>query len=247
MTDFYAHIVDIYDHMTGFEFRLEREQAALSVWKDRYQLQQVVDMGCGTGLHAIALARLGLKVIAADPCAAMITRARENANRHSITIDWLTSPMQGVEDAITTPQDAVFCLGNTIPHVLTRRELNQAIRSLIKIVKPGGIIVFQLLNYQRILYQQERIVGVKRHENWEFVRFYDFLATLIRFNILTIDWSVTPPRTRLVSTDLYPYEVDEIVDLLKLNTISKVELFSDLNFAPFDAAISRDVVCVAQL
>ena len=52
-----------YDTMTRFHERIPDETAMLKTWVERYQLRSVVDLACGTGLHAIILAQLGLQPV----------------------------------------------------------------------------------------------------------------------------------------------------------------------------------------
>ena len=47
---------------------------------------QVLDVACGTGHHAIALARKGHQVVGTDLSRAMVERARENAEAAGATV-----------------------------------------------------------------------------------------------------------------------------------------------------------------
>lgn len=55
--------------------------------------QNVLDLGCGIGRHAIFLAQKGFNVIAADMSPNGIIYARKLANESGVTIDWLLSDM----------------------------------------------------------------------------------------------------------------------------------------------------------
>ncbi|MBD3308567.1 hypothetical protein GF339_19275, partial [candidate division KSB3 bacterium] len=53
---FYEEIAEQYDSMTRFQMRMPRETEMLKGWIARYHFCSVVDIACGTGLHAIILA-----------------------------------------------------------------------------------------------------------------------------------------------------------------------------------------------
>jgi SAM-dependent methyltransferase len=244
--DFYEGLSATYDRMTRFESRLDREKTILRTWVDRYGLGSVLDAACGTGLHVIALRKLGITAIGTDISAPMIQKALENAKANSVDAEFVMAGMTDLRDAVETEFDAVFCLGNSIPHLLSNRDLIGAFESFAGILKPGGLLLLQLLNYERILASRNRIVGNHSDGNLEFVRFYDFHDPLIRFNILVIDHSSKPNSHRLHSTELYPYTCKELTDALSDMSFTDVEIFGSMNRDEFDPSESTDLVISAR-
>ncbi|RPJ50835.1 MAG: class I SAM-dependent methyltransferase, partial [Acidobacteria bacterium] len=70
--DFYKELASDYDSMTRFKQRLRGEEQMLRRWRERYGFNSALDAACGTGLHAVVLAQMGVKATAADPSAAML-------------------------------------------------------------------------------------------------------------------------------------------------------------------------------
>ena len=72
---------------------------------------RVLDMGCGTGRHAIELARRGYQVTGVDISAGMLAQAKANAEKSGVQIDWVHCAAQ--EFVTQQPFDAVysFCEG----------------------------------------------------------------------------------------------------------------------------------------
>ncbi len=142
--------------------------------------------------------------------------------------------------------DAILCMGNSIPHVHEQAELEQTLRGFVELLNPGGIVAIQLLNYARVLERQERIVGISRQDQREYVRFYDFLDPFVRFNILEIDWSGPTATNRLHSTLLRPWTHEAICTALGTAGCESIESFGDIKFGPFIAEQSDTVMLIGR-
>jgi ubiquinone/menaquinone biosynthesis C-methylase UbiE len=55
---------------------------------------RVVDIGCGHGRHALALAEVGVNVVGIDRSAALLARARELADASRAHVDWIRADMR---------------------------------------------------------------------------------------------------------------------------------------------------------
>lgn len=244
--EFYRSLADGYDDMTGFDKRLARDEAVLRRWVKQYQIRSAIDVGCGTGAHAVVLARLGVRVVGTDLSEEMLARARENARRHAAQVDWFAAPMQQLRQQLNDRFHAIFCLGNTLPHVLEPADLQQTFRGFHDLLVPGGLLLLQLLNYERVLAQRQRLVGVNRSGDTEYVRFYDFETDTIRFNILNLKWSGGQATHSLTSTTLRPYGLADLAPQLQEAGFGEQSSFSDLNSAPFDPQRSGNLVIAAR-
>ncbi len=242
--EFYQDIADRYDEMTRFRQRLSSETRVMQRWLDRYGFRTVLDAACGTGLHAIILAKLGLRVTGADISEAMLARAREHAEESGVSVRWVQSPMQELKKNIDEKFDAVLCLGNSLPHLLQKKDLYDALNNFAALLKPGGRVAIQLLNYQRILSQKQRIVGVNRFGDREYIRFYDFGQDKIHFNILTIHWNGDKNTFSLHTTLLYPYRKDELKQAMFKSGFKSIEFFGDMQFNPYHDEKSPNLVIV---
>jgi SAM-dependent methyltransferase len=68
----------------------------------------ILDMGCGTGRHAVELARRGYRVTGVDIAAGMLNEAREAADAAGVTVEWIAADAT----RFTTEErfDAALCL-----------------------------------------------------------------------------------------------------------------------------------------
>lgn len=127
----------------------DRHAAALE-WIDSRSLapgSRALEIGCGAGFMAIALAQRGLRVRAIDSTEVMIEQARRNAVESGAT-DLLSLDVGNVyslafDDASF---DLVVALG-VIPW-LGRPE--QALQEMARVTKPGGYVIFTADNRVRL-------------------------------------------------------------------------------------------------
>ncbi len=214
---FYNNISASYDEMFNFEQDLKAAETIVTALKKRFPFRKALDIGCGTGSFTIALARKGITATGMDLSASMLAEARKNSLAYETDIDLVYSGMTEMSANITDKFDLIICMGNTLPHLLNKDDLFTMLSSCRELLNPGGHLVFGLLNYDRILEKQERIVGITRNADHEFVRFYDFEEPYVNFNLLEIDWRANPPSHKLASTKLYPYTSSELESALKQN------------------------------
>lgn len=242
---FYEELGDSYDRITRFEARLKTDEPLLDVWLGRHRIATALDAACGTGVHAIILALKGVRTTGADLSPAMLDRAREHATRLGAHVRWVQAPLQQLDRHFSGTFDALFCLGNSIPHLLEDSDLHAAFRGFAKLVAPEGLLLLQLLNYHRVLEQQERIVAIQRSPDAESVRFYDFLGDRLRFNVLIIEGEGERPQHRLHSTMLRPYRSEELLHALADSGFTRTEVFGDMRLAPFEPGQSPNLVIAA--
>lgn len=244
--DFYDELAEHYDDMTRFADRMTPEMAMLQEWQARYGFTAALDVACGTGLHTIALTRLGIPTIGIDLSAAMLAQAQRHADELRLTIPWIQASMGDFARHLAEPSPALFCLGNSLPHVLNRAELEAVAQNFYDALAPGGIAAIQILNYQRILAEQQRIVGIHRQAERVYVRLYDFHPDQLTFHILTIHLQAGACPYTLQSTELKPYTQADLTPVFSAQGFTQFEYYGDMRFHPFEAAASGNLVMVAK-
>ena len=240
---FYDGIAEQYDAIVGSAARADAARRFAAWLLDTYDVARVLDVACGTGLHARALAERGVRVVAADASRSMLDKAREQAGQR---IEWLHAPMETVSKRTSGPFQAILCLGNSLPHLLTDAQLHATVRGFKALLAAGGAAVVQLLNYDRILQRRERIVGVTRSENTEYVRFYDFLPETVRFNVLELHWTQDQCEHKLHQTELRPYRSRQLSEAFTDAGFRRVGLCDGLEFNEFDPSTSDGLVVIAR-
>ena len=102
---------------------------------------RVLDIGCGGGLVAEPLARLGARVTGIDPAAETIAAAAAHANLQGLAIDYRAARAEALVAAGET-FDAVLCL-EVVEHV---PDVAAFLRLAASLVRPGGVLIVSTIN-----------------------------------------------------------------------------------------------------
>jgi len=106
----------------------------------------VLDLGCGPGHYAGALAASGLEAIGLDRDGAMIEAARRRyPDARFVAADL------GEVGSIGLHADGAFCIGNVLPH-LSPGRLAALLADLAVVLPPGAPWVVQTVNFDRLLH-----------------------------------------------------------------------------------------------
>jgi SAM-dependent methyltransferase len=115
----------------------------------------VLELGCGTGSFTRELARSGADVVAIDVSPELLEIARANSSppnvRYQIQNAYALSYSEGMFDSV---------VGSSVLHHL---EIKEALRDIIRVLKPGGTIYFtepNMLNPQIAI--QKNVPWIKR-------------------------------------------------------------------------------------
>jgi 2-polyprenyl-6-hydroxyphenyl methylase / 3-demethylubiquinone-9 3-methyltransferase len=123
-----------------------RDRAAAHFRRDPTRLDslaglRILDIGCGGGILAEPLARLGAVVVGIDPSESNIAVARRHAEQSQLAIDYRSMSAEALAAAGET-FDVVLAM-EVVEHVT---DLGLFIETAASTVKPGGILFVATLN-----------------------------------------------------------------------------------------------------
>jgi glycine/sarcosine N-methyltransferase len=212
----------------------------------------VLDAACGTGQHAIALARRGYDVAGADLSAGMIERASANAKAESVAMRFVKAGFGRLSAQVGAGFDALLCLGNSLPHLLTLADLASALADFAMCLRPGGVLLIQNRNFDRVLARRERWMEPQSYREgdreWLFLRMYDFRRDgLLDFHVLTLQRKGSEAWTQRVATSpLWPQREGELTAALAEAGFAAVISYGNLAGAPFEPDASPNLVLTAR-
>ena len=241
-----------YDRFVDWERRLAHELPFVERQLATAGARRVLDAACGTGQHAIALAQRGYEVTGADLSARMVERARENAVQARIGVRFVVAGFGELAAHLGGEYDAVLCLGNSLPHVLTERDLGATLVDFAAVLRPGGVLFVQMRNFDRVLALRERWMAPQSRREadreWLFMRLYDYCGDgALDFHVVTLTregegtWA-----QRVESTRLWPWRKADLARALEGAGFGEVSLFGDMRGAAFDPVESLNLVVLAR-
>lgn len=141
-------------HFAPLEALTTPAAARLVKFADVRARQNLLDVGCGTGVVAITAARVGARVRGVDLTPELLERARENARIANLEADFR------VGDAEALPfDDAAFdVVLSQFGHMFAPRP-NIAIREMLRVLRPGGAIAFMTWPPELLIGSSFALVG----------------------------------------------------------------------------------------
>jgi SAM-dependent methyltransferase len=192
------------------------------------------------------LAQLGLQITATDISERMLDVTQKNAKQKGVHVETIRTSFIDIQKNVKKIYDAVFCLGNGLSHILEKKTLLYSLKGFHKVLNSGGQLFIQMLNYDRIMKNRERIQGIKEVDGKIFIRFYDYINKALLFNILTIQKQEGALKHSLHSVEIFPWQSVDLVRALKDAGYSNIKLFGSMASGVYDRYLSMDLVVIAQ-
>jgi glycine/sarcosine N-methyltransferase len=241
-----------YDRFVDWPGRLAAEIPFIEGQLQAVGARRVLDAACGTGMHALELARRGYEVLGADLSAGMIDRARGNAVNAGVDVRFEVAGFGELSARVGAGFDAVLCLGNSLPHLLTSADLAAGLADFAACLRPGGLLLIQNRNFDAVLSHGERWMEPQAHREgegeWLFLRFYDFEPDgTLTFNLVTLRREEDGRWTqRVKSTSLRPWVQKELTTALDVAGFRDSMFWGDMRGTSFHPHRSPNLVVAAR-
>jgi SAM-dependent methyltransferase len=237
-----------YDQLTPFyhlifadwDASIQRQAVYLdSVVRDYVgsHVQTVLDVSCGIGTQALGLAQLGYNVTASDLSSSEIERARGEAAKRGLAIQFSVADMREVYAHHQQQYDLVISCDNSVPHLLTDDDILIAFRQFYACTKPNGGCLITVRDYD-----QEDKTGVQvkpygvRVENdirylvfqvWEYHGdIYDLAFYFVE------DSGDNQPKTHVMRSQYYAVGTDKLMALLTAAGFHDVQRLDERFYQP---------------
>jgi SAM-dependent methyltransferase len=230
-----------YDLFTGWDERLKNEIPDLTNLFKKEKVGTIIDIGCGTGEHDIALAKKGFKVLGLEKSKSMYEVAiyKKNKLRKDLKekVDFINGDYEKLLGLQKEKYDAAVFMGNAFPHLANQHK--KVLKSTIKALSNNSLIVFQIINFEKVFNVKNRILEFnfpKTPTNaiyeYGFLEFYDLpredksTITLNMF-IFNYDGKGWNDRSRN-STKIAYLKQDDITKLLKKEGFKKISIYGSM-------------------
>lgn len=160
---FYDELADDYHLIySDWDASIRRQGNALAalVGQDR---AAVLDCSCGIGTQAIGLALRGHRVTGTDLSRRAAARAAREAARRSLSLHTAAADMR----RLPFPDgrfDVVVCADNSLPHLLTERDVQVALAEMRRVLRPAGLLLVSTRAYDDVLRDRPVATPPQVHE-----------------------------------------------------------------------------------
>ncbi len=117
----------------------------------------ILDVGCGTGRHAVGLALKGYAVTGIDLSSGMLAQAREKARAAKVEVEWIQD--NACTFSLDRQFDAVICICEGSFGLLggaddANEQPLAILRNVSRSLKPGGKTLFTMLSAFKMIREQ---------------------------------------------------------------------------------------------
>jgi SAM-dependent methyltransferase len=199
---------------------------------------RMLDVACGKGRHSKILASMGHFVMGIDISARNIEYAKQfEAKNLEFYIHDMRLPLMG------NYFDYAFNFFTSFGYFRTRREHDDAIRTIAKSLKPGGTLVIDYLNVHfaedNIRHHELRQLSGTRYDihRWDDeTHFYK--------KISVSDPTLTKPLE--YQEKVAKFSLGDFTDMLSFQQMQITEVFGDYDFGPYDTRKAPRLIMVAK-
>ncbi|GGM31062.1 putative methyltransferase YqeM [Paraliobacillus quinghaiensis] len=106
------------------------------------KINEVVDLGCGTGQITCRLAKAGYNLVGIDLAADMLTHAAKRADEEQLKIQWVEQDLRELE--IFDQFDAAISYCDVINYITTEAELLKVFNNTYQLLQSEGLFIFDV-------------------------------------------------------------------------------------------------------
>jgi len=240
-----------YDIMVDWDRRLAHESPFFQRVFQSVHAKSVLDCACGTGRHACLFTRWGMEVAGSDVSAEMVRRSEHLAATRSLQIEFQQASFDTLSSTFAEPFDTAVCVGNSLAAAGKRSVVAAGIQQMHEVIRPGGALVIQVLNFDRFP-PGENAYGEPIHrehigQNYIFLKTFRRAGTTCDIDVIVLTNGATDTWTRSVFRDrLLVLDSAALVGMVEQAGFGKIKLYGGYDMTAFNPKASRDLIVVAR-
>jgi glycine/sarcosine N-methyltransferase len=231
----------MYDRLaSAFELLFPVDLETVRFALDRFPGGEILDLACGSGGYALELAKRGRIVLGVDLSEEMIQTARAKAKEAGLDVHFEVKDMASALGK--NRFGGVLFIGNSLVHAQGYEQIQLVLDRVYDSLTDGGILILQILNYDRILKHQAFVLPLIEHEGIRFERRYVPDGEHLRFQTV-----LTDPNIRIDNeVRLFPIRSPELRLALAIAGFEDVKLHDDFTASPFQRNSTFALVVTAR-
>jgi SAM-dependent methyltransferase len=242
MSDFYNLLADryhlIFEDWDGAIVRQAEQLENIIGERWGAESRSILDVSCGIGTQAIGLAQRGFLVTASDLSERALERAKTEAGKRALAIDFSLCDMRAVHAHHQRQFDVVISADNSITHLLTDDDLTLALEQIYHCTRPGGGCLLTLRDYDKeqrgtglIKPYRVRAEDGKRHVIFQVWDFLDNIYDMSMYFVVD-DGTAGPLATHVMRTRYHAVGTDHLLALMRDAGFNSVERLDGRFYQP---------------
>lgn len=207
----------------------------------RYKVhpKKIADLACGTGNITLLLAQRGYDIIGMDSSEDMLSVAQDKARGQGLTIPFISQDIRSI--ALHQPVEAALIMCDGVNYILEDGDLDKVFLGIYSILKPGGILIFDISTHYKLSSVLGNNTIVDNSEDialiWE--NDYDEHKAICNMD-LTFFVRENSLYRRFDELHVQKaHKVDNILGKLERSNFSNISYYDDLTFNPFKEGSQR--------
>ena len=179
----------------------------------------VLDAASGIGTQTLGLLMQGYRVTASDISPKAVERLKAELSHRGLQANAHVDDVRTLAYTASGSMAAVLACDNSIPHLLSDAEILQAFRSCYRCLRPGGVALFSVRDYETIERKSPdvRPYGMRYEGNSRFlaVQVWEWDADQYEMRMyLTSESPTGACETRVLRSRYYAVGIARLLELL---------------------------------
>lgn len=240
--DYYATAYDVMYQDKDYEGECDYIVSLFKTYRSNPSVKSILDIACGTGGHAIPLAKRGFKLTAQDISNSMVKVGIGKAIAQKLDIEWYPGiPMQ--EFSYNKKYDSIICMFSAIDYVISDEDLSATFTNVRNHLLNDGLFIVDFWNAQAVeeIYSETREKTVQDENKLIRRKSRTKLNMNSKLAYITIEWEVDEDDKKIYTgKEVHTCRYFDTDDMKSLLVSSKLDVLDMHPFMDAKGKIERD-------
>ncbi len=195
----------------------------------------ILDLACGTGRYAIALARRGYQVTGLDLIEAYLQEGQQRAEAENLSIRWVQGDMRNIP--FQNEFDAVINIFTSFGYFQEERDHLKTLKEVAKALKPGGKFLMDVIH-------RDWLIRHFQHRDWHREEGDSFFFDERQFDEerskLLSTWTLlTPSGRKEYRISLRVFTLQELIQMCSIAGLEYIKSCATLQEEPLTFESNR--------